>query len=1080
MAQLPSGTVTLLFTDIEGSTRLLERLGDRYLEVLGEHRRLLRAAFAKFAGHEVGTEGDAFFVAFAKASDAVAAAVAGQRALAKHSWPDGVVLQVRMGIHTGEPITDAGDYAGLDVHRAARICAAGHGGQVLCSQATRELLGAALPARVGLRDLGEHRLKDLSGSQRLFQLVIPGLPGEFPALRTLGPRPTNLPVQLARFVGRERELARLHELLDDPACRLVTLVGPGGIGKTRLAVQVAETRQDRYRDGVVFVSLVGVVPTRPEEAGDLLVANLAGALGVSLAVPRDRLELLADHLAARQLLLVLDNLEQLQHATQVVVKLLGRAPGLQVLATSRRRLGLGGEWLVEVAGLPYPPSEAGDPGEYAAVQLFEDRARLLRPGLRSAEERQEVARICRLVAGVPLAIELAARWIRSATPAVIAEQLASGLELLATSAPEVERRHQSLRAVIDWSWQLLSDDERRVLARLSVLRGGFDLDAATVVADATLPLLGGLVDHSLVEVTEDGRYAIHELLRQYAEQRLRALGEECAARSAHAYHYSRFLHARRDKLVDLTNVEGPAEVDPEFDNLRAAWQYLAEEAEIRTVARFVDDAWLAYQRRSRFQEALTLLDRAVTRTDATMLQRARWHRWAGQANYQLGKTDGAHQQLVAALALVGCPQPVTTPGWLLLLVRQAARQAAHRIWPRLAKAHKPAARQAAAEAVQAYYLLGEIYFLAEERLPLLAATVHLLNCAERAGSQAELALGYTAAAFIARVARRSRLARWYGWLADNAIAAAREEIAIARPLEIRAFDHIAAGAWEAAEATATRARKAFTRAGQPRFAEACGSLLATINCYRGRYPHAARGFAEEAALARARHDPYFLHTGLVGQAEALLRSQADAASALVLLGEASALLPQLSPADRMRQHATLALAYLQDGRQRDAAAAAQTAYAEARTVKLPPVWIGESYTNLAEVLLALWDRDGDRATDRWGAVAGGAAAMLWSFANTYPAATARAWRVRGSHLWLRGRRERALRAWQHSLQAAQHLELPYEEGLAHLELGRHLAPGRSLPVGWDRVDHLRRARELFEPLDAPVALAAIDAAHQGT
>ena len=192
---------------------------------------------------------------------------------------------------------------------------------------------------------------------------------------------------------------------------------------------------------MVFVSLVGVAPTRPQEAGDLLVANLAGALGVSLAVPRDRLELLADHLAGRQLLLVLDNLEQLQHATQVLVKLLGRAAGLQVLVTSRRRLGLGGEWLVEVAGLPYPASQAGDPGEYAAVQLFEDRARLLRPGLRSAEERQKVAHICRLVAGVPLAIELAARWMRSTTPAVIAEQLASGLELLVTSAPDVERRH---------------------------------------------------------------------------------------------------------------------------------------------------------------------------------------------------------------------------------------------------------------------------------------------------------------------------------------------------------------------------------------------------------------------------------------------------------------------------------------------------------------------------------------------------------------------------------------------------------------------------------------------------------------
>jgi class 3 adenylate cyclase len=358
MAELPSGTVTLLFTDIEGSTRLLERLGDGYSEVLGEHRRLLRAAFAQFDGREVGVEGDSFFVAFARASDAVAAAAQGQRALAGHRWPDGVVLRVRMGIHTGEPVTDPDGYVGLAVHRAARICAAGHGGQALCSQATRELLGAELPAGVGLRELGEHRLKDLTHPQRLWQLVIAGLPHAFPALRTLGPRPANLPVPRTRFVGRERELAGLHALLDDPARRLVTLVGPGGIGKTRLAVEAASARQDRCRDGVVYVSLVGTAPARPEEAADLVVANLAAALGVSLAVPRDPLELLCDHLAARELLLVLDNLEQLRDAAEVVARLRERAAGVTVLATARRRLGLKGECLVEVTGLPYPPPDA--------------------------------------------------------------------------------------------------------------------------------------------------------------------------------------------------------------------------------------------------------------------------------------------------------------------------------------------------------------------------------------------------------------------------------------------------------------------------------------------------------------------------------------------------------------------------------------------------------------------------------------------------------------------------------------------------------------------------------------------------
>jgi AAA ATPase domain len=438
--------------------------------VLGAHRRLLRAAFAQFDGREVGTEGDSFFVVFARASDAVAAAAHGQRALAGHSWPDGVELRVRMGMHTGEPIGDRGGYTGLVVHRAARICAAGHGGQVLLSQATRELLGAELPAGVGLRELGEHRLRDLTHPQRLSQLVIAGLPDVFPALHTLGSRPANLPMQMTRFVGRERELARLQELLDDPARRLVTLVGPGGIGKTRLAVEAASARQDRARDAVVFVSLAGTAPARPEEAADLVVGNLATALGVSLAVPRDPLELLCDHLAARELLLVLDNLEQLQDAAKVVATLLVRAAGVKVLATSRRRLGLEGECLVEVAGLPYPPPDPNvDARSCEAVQLFEDHARLVRPGLRPAAD-EDVGRICRLVAGVPLAIELAARWVRTVTPAVIADRLAGDLDLLATSAPDVERRHRSRRQLPGRDRRMAADAPGQVLAALGVRR----------------------------------------------------------------------------------------------------------------------------------------------------------------------------------------------------------------------------------------------------------------------------------------------------------------------------------------------------------------------------------------------------------------------------------------------------------------------------------------------------------------------------------------------------------------------------------------------------------------------------------
>ena len=345
MAELPTGTVTLLFTDIEGSTGLLERLGNRYVDILGEHQRLLRVAFAQCHGREVGTQGDAFFVVFAKVSDAVAAAVAGQRALAAHRWPNGAVLQVRMGMHTGEPIVVGHDYAGLDVHRTARICAAGHGGQILLSQAARALLGAELPSGLGVRDLGEYRLKDLSHPQQLFQLVIPGLPADFPPLRALGAGPMNLPVQLTGFVGRERELAHARTLLQREEIRLLTLTGPGGTGKTRLALRAAADVKESFPEGVVFVELASV-----NDPG-LVVPTIAQALGVSETSGQSMLESLTDYVDGRRLLLVLDNFEQVLAAAPLIVDVLAACLRLKVLVTSRGALHVSGERVYSVPPL---------------------------------------------------------------------------------------------------------------------------------------------------------------------------------------------------------------------------------------------------------------------------------------------------------------------------------------------------------------------------------------------------------------------------------------------------------------------------------------------------------------------------------------------------------------------------------------------------------------------------------------------------------------------------------------------------------------------------------------------------------
>ncbi len=423
--RLPSGTVTFLFTDIEGSTRLLQQLGDRYPEALLEHRRLLRGAFRQRHGVEVDTQGDAFFYAFPRASDAVAAASDAQVALA-----DGDV-RVRMGVHTGEPFLTGEGYVGMDVHRAARICSAAHGGQVVLSDATARLVD------VDMHDLGEHRLKDLSAPQHLYQLGHE----DFPPLRTVNF--TNLPVQPTALVGRDRECEQVGALLREH--RLVTLVGPGGTGKTRLALQVAADAIEDFEDGVFWVPLAAI---RDPELVEPAIARVVGV--------KDGL---ANHLASRQALFVLDNFEQVVDAASRLAELLGSAPRIKLLATSREPLRLSSEWEYLVPSMSH--SEA--------VALFTERARALRSEF---QPDQAVAEICRRLDGLPLAIELAAARIKVLSPAQILERLGRRLDLLTAGARDLPDRQRTLRSTIDWSYELLLPMERELFARLGLFSGG--------------------------------------------------------------------------------------------------------------------------------------------------------------------------------------------------------------------------------------------------------------------------------------------------------------------------------------------------------------------------------------------------------------------------------------------------------------------------------------------------------------------------------------------------------------------------------------------------------------------------------
>jgi predicted ATPase/class 3 adenylate cyclase len=577
---LPSGTVTFLFTDIEGSTALLGRLGNRYADLQAAYRGLLRAGFAAHGGVEVDTQGDAFFVAFRSARAAVAAAVAAQRAVAEHPWPDNAMLRTRMALHTGEAIRGREGYVGMDVHRAARICAAGHGGQVLLSESTRALVAHDLPDGIGLRDLGEHRLKDLAQPQRLFQLIVPGLPADFPPLRSLGAFPNNLPRLLTSFVGRDRELADVNRLMSRSF--LLTLTGPGGSGKTRLAIQVAADALEQFKDGVWLVELGALADP------DLITQAAASVVGVREVAGRPLEESLLDHLRPKHLLLILDNCEHLVAAcARFAGDILRACPQVRILTTSREALGITGELAYPVPSLFVPDLRTASAEEVAAsdaVRLFEERATFSRPEFRLGPGNvAAVAQVCHRLDGIPLAIELAAARVKVLSVEELAARLDDRFRLLTGGSRTALPRHQTLQAAIDWSHALLTAAEQALFRRLCVFAGGFSLDAAEAVcagdevaADGVLDLLVRLVEKSLInaEMQAGGtRYRMLETMRQYARDRLLESGEGAAVRARHLQWYLDLAERARPELERPDQVAWLDRLEREHDNMRAALEW---------------------------------------------------------------------------------------------------------------------------------------------------------------------------------------------------------------------------------------------------------------------------------------------------------------------------------------------------------------------------------------------------------------------------------------------------------------------------------------------------------------------------
>ncbi len=631
---LPTGTVTFLRTDVEGSVSLARNLGVRWDRFNVEHLAIVREAAEAHGGRTVRTEGDALFAVFPEARTAVSAAIAAQRAIAGHAWPEDAAVRVRMGLHSGEAHLAGDDYGGFEVNRAARIAATGHGGQIVISETTRSLIADALPPGVSIRGLGRHTLRDVPGAETLYQLDVPGLRTEFPPLRTMTASDGNLPTPLTSFIGRERELIELGELLDSH--RLVTITGPGGIGKTRLATEVARRRLGTAVDGTWFVALDEIVDPV------LVPSTIARSMGLFDGPERSAADALVPYLADRSALLVLDNFEHLVDATTDVSAILRSSSGTRVVVTSRSPLRIAGE-----QEYPVRPLEASTSGARDSVDLFVERARSVRPGYEPGSEASTITEICDMLDGLPLGIELAAARTSLLPLSAIRDRLAARLPLPGPGLRDVPDRQRTLDGAISWSYALLSPERQRLLRALAIFEGGFDLEQVSAIQDGADVLDGllDLVDQSLLMRDPGGgiRFRMLRTIGTFALGELESEGRLSELRRSHALAY---LALAETAAPHLPGGEQPAWLDRlglDHANLRAAMRWSIDAGDVDVALRLLAALWRYWQLGGHLAEGVELAEAAMALPGAELRTPARLAAVtaAGGIAYWQGRADEA-------------------------------------------------------------------------------------------------------------------------------------------------------------------------------------------------------------------------------------------------------------------------------------------------------------------------------------------------------------------------------------------------------------------------------------------------------
>ena len=663
MAHPPTGTVTFLFTDIEGSTKLWEKSPTSMHSALARHDAILREAIEGHGGFVFKTVGDAFCAAFPTAVDALEAALSCQRSLLSEKWPEEIgTLRVRMAQHTGTAHQRDADYFGAPLNRVARLLSAAHGGQVLLSSSTQELVRDQLPKDTHLRDRGERHLKDLARPQRIFQLTAAGLPTEFPPLRTLDFYPTNLPLQATPLIGRQREVEAVCARLRSTETRLMTLVGPGGTGKTRVALQAAAELVEDFEDGVFFVPLAAI--TDPA----LVAPTIARVLGLSEGGAQPPEELLGGYLREKQMLLLLDNLEQVIESASVVDALLSSAAKLKILATSRTPLGLYGEQEFPVGPLTLPdpeslPSVENLP-EYEAIRLFVERARALKPEFSlTDEDAPAVVEICQRLDGLPLAIELAAARIKLLPPRVLLDRLGNRLKILTGGARNLPERQRTLRNAIEWSYELLDEGEKLLFGRLGVFSGGATLEAMEAVCDTggDLPTdafdgASSLLDKSLLRQEEgtegEPRFAMLETIHDYALEKLQESGDAEGIKRAHAEYFRSLAEQAEPRLWGPEDAVWLDRLGQEHDNMRAALSWSLEHGEAELALRLGGALRWFWYMEGYYGEGRTWLEAVLVKDGRASAQaRARVLEGIGWLANQQGDVDRAEATAEAGLKL---------------------------------------------------------------------------------------------------------------------------------------------------------------------------------------------------------------------------------------------------------------------------------------------------------------------------------------------------------------------------------------------------------------------------------------------